>query len=112
MRSTWNWATTPWRCSKRWGKRWGFKRLKANVLLAMAGKSHFPINLILMEILGGVMGVRAYRRSVRKVKNDGLRFKKLGMLPKESQRAALPIAPTPAPAPVTKPKKKPGRAAA
>ena len=77
---------------KRWGKRWGFKRLKENLLLAAKGKHHFPINLILMEILGGVMGVAAYRRSVRKVKNDGIRFKKLGMLPRNrrasSRRAA------------------------
>jgi glycosyltransferase involved in cell wall biosynthesis len=87
---------------KRWGKRWGFRRLKENLLLAAKGKHHFPINLILMEILGGVMGVRAYRRSVRKVKNDGIRFRKLGRLPTESPRA------------VTNPPKGPaaGRAAA
>jgi glycosyltransferase involved in cell wall biosynthesis len=93
---------------KRWGKRWGFRRLKDNALLALKGKSHFPVNLILMEILGGLAGVRAYRRSVRKVRNDGVKFRKLGMIPVASVPARA-VKPT---APAGKPKSKAGRAAA
>jgi glycosyltransferase involved in cell wall biosynthesis len=66
---------------KRWSKRWGYRRLRDNLKLAAAGKYHFPIHLILLEVAGGVLGLRAYRRSVRKVRSDAVRFRQLGMRP-------------------------------
>ena len=49
--------------------------------LAACGRQHFPIHLILLEVIGGVLGLRAYRRSVRKARNDAVKFHKLGMTP-------------------------------
>lgn len=72
---------------KRWSKRWGYKRLIQNVKLAACGRPHFPIHLILLEVIGGVLGLRAYRRSVRKARNDAVKFRKLGMTPVVSPAA-------------------------
>jgi hypothetical protein len=52
------------RMLRRWGDIWGKQRLMKNVKLALVGAKHFPVHLILLEILGGIMGVRAYKRSV------------------------------------------------
>src|SRR5205085_2628525 len=61
------------RMVRRWAKICGLKRLKQNVRLALAGKPHFPIHLILMEFAGGFMGARAYRRSAQHVRNSAYR---------------------------------------
>lgn len=66
---------------KRWAKRWGYQRLKQNVKLAAAGKPHFPVHLIMLEIVGGLLGLRAYGRSLRKVRNDLVKYRKLGIRP-------------------------------
>jgi glycosyltransferase involved in cell wall biosynthesis len=58
---------------RRWANLWGKKRFKKNLKLAIQGKQHFPLHLILLEVLGGVMGARAYKRSVRNVKNRAYR---------------------------------------
>ena len=57
------------RMVRRWANIWGRKRLKQNLKLALRFKSHYPIHLILLEIAGGIMGARAYRRSLRNVRN-------------------------------------------
>ena len=58
---------------RRWSKRWGLKRLSDNLRLALRFQSHYPLDLILIEVLGGILGTRAYQRSVRKVRSDELR---------------------------------------
>jgi glycosyltransferase involved in cell wall biosynthesis len=73
---------------KRWSKRWGYRRLKDNLKLALVGRAHFPIHLIVLEIVGGIMGLRAYRRSVRKVRFDSAKYRKLGIAPVISAPAA------------------------
>jgi glycosyltransferase involved in cell wall biosynthesis len=78
---------------KRWSRRWGWKRLKENLKLAVMRKPHYPVHLILWEIAGGVCGARAYRRSVRKVKKDLATFDKLKVVPYvASEATALPPA--------------------
>ena len=57
------------RMVRRWANIWGRKRLKKNLKLAIRLKPHFPIHLILLEIAGGMIGMRAYRRSLRSVRN-------------------------------------------
>jgi hypothetical protein len=54
---------------KKWTKEWGIRRLKKNLRLAMRFRGHFPVHLILIEILGGILGLRAYKRSVRHVQS-------------------------------------------
>ena len=78
---------------RAWSRRWGYRRLMDNLRLAAGGRPHFPIHLILLEILGGVAGLGAYRRSVRKVRNDQARFRRLNLVPTIPQRGA-PIHPT------------------
>ena len=46
------------RMVRRWANLWGRKRLRQNFKLALRRKGHFPIHLILLEILGGIMGWR------------------------------------------------------
>jgi glycosyltransferase involved in cell wall biosynthesis len=65
---------------RRWSKRWGLVRLRDNLKLAAALRHHYPIHLILLEILGGVVGARAYKRSVEKVKSDAVRWNRSGLL--------------------------------
>jgi glycosyltransferase involved in cell wall biosynthesis len=57
------------RMLKKWTKEWGIRRLKKNLRLAMRFRGHFPVHLILIEILGGILGLRAYKRSVRHVQS-------------------------------------------
>ena len=54
---------------RRWTGIWGKKRLRNNVKLALKLRPHFPIHLILAEIWGGMMGLTAYKRSVRRVQS-------------------------------------------
>jgi hypothetical protein len=80
---------------KRWTRRWGLKRLRDNLLLALRRRPHYPIHLILTEIAGGLCAVRAYRHSVRKVKQDLVKFGQRGMVPyfPPADPAANPPAP-------------------
>lgn len=48
---------------KWWSKEWGIRRLKRNLMLALKGRRHFPVHLILLEFLGGVLGWSAYPRA-------------------------------------------------
>jgi GT2 family glycosyltransferase len=65
---------------KRWSKKWGWRRLKENLKLALLRRPHFPVQLILLEIFGGICGLPAYRRSVRKVKSDAIKFRNRGII--------------------------------
>ncbi len=65
---------------RRWSRTWGKRRLTTNLKLALTLKPHFPIHLILLEIWGGVLGLRAYRRSVRRVRSESVRFIKKGLV--------------------------------
>jgi glycosyltransferase involved in cell wall biosynthesis len=67
------------RMLKKWTKEWGMRRLKKNARLAIKFRGHFPVHLILIEILGGILGLRAYKRSVRHVQSVAM----------QSRRAAL-----------------------
>jgi hypothetical protein len=71
---------------RRWSNTWGKKRLWKNVSDAMRLRPHFPINLILAEIWGGMMGLRAYKRSVRRVRSEALRNWVI-----ERERVATPL---------------------
>jgi glycosyltransferase involved in cell wall biosynthesis len=65
---------------RRWSKRWGSQRLRENLKAAMLLRPHVPIHLILLEIAGGLLGLPAYRRSVRRVRNDEIRFRQKGLV--------------------------------
>jgi glycosyltransferase involved in cell wall biosynthesis len=67
------------RMLKKWTKEWGVHRLKKNLRLAMRFRSHFPVHLILLEILGGILGLRAYKRAVRHVQSVALRDRFTGL---------------------------------
>ena len=71
---------------RRWSNTWGKKRLWKNVRDAVQLRPHFPINLILAEIWGGMMGLRAYKRSMRRVKSEALRQWVI-----ERERVATPL---------------------
>jgi O-antigen biosynthesis protein len=58
---------------RRWSKRWGLLRFRENLKLTIQRQQRFPIHLILLEFLGGVLGWRSYKRSVRKVHSDAIR---------------------------------------
>jgi glycosyltransferase involved in cell wall biosynthesis len=58
---------------RRWSSTWGKKRLRQNLVLALKLRPHFPINLILAEIWGGFLGLRAYKRSVARVHSEAVR---------------------------------------
>jgi glycosyltransferase involved in cell wall biosynthesis len=62
------------RMLKRWSRVWGKNRLLENVGLALRMRPHFPIDLILLEILGGVLGYGAYKRSVRRARMIDQKF--------------------------------------
>jgi len=63
-----------------WSKCWGAQRLRDNLKAALLRKPHFPVHLILLEIAGGLLGLPAYRRSVRRVRNDAIRFSQKGLV--------------------------------
>lgn len=49
-----------------------------------------PIELRAAELLGAVMGLRAYRRSLRKVRQDQAKFRQRGMVPHVVTGAGVP----------------------
>ena len=53
---------------KKWFAWWGVKRLARNVKDALRLRPHFPIGLILREMLGFVFGPPAYARARRRVR--------------------------------------------
>jgi cellulose synthase/poly-beta-1,6-N-acetylglucosamine synthase-like glycosyltransferase len=59
---------------KRWSGIWAKKRMKQNFSLAIRMRHHFPLHLIAIEILGGILGLRAYDRSVKKTRSDAVRY--------------------------------------
>jgi glycosyltransferase involved in cell wall biosynthesis len=59
---------------KSWAGYWWWRRLKESVRLAVQGRYHFPIHLILLEALGTVSGLTAYRRSVRRARQIQAKF--------------------------------------
>jgi O-antigen biosynthesis protein len=61
------------RMLRRWSSIWGKRRLLTNLKLALTGRAHFPIHLILLEIIGGIMGFRAYKGAVRHARHIDLR---------------------------------------
>jgi hypothetical protein len=58
---------------RRWAGLWGKKRLGENLKLALQLRNHFPIHLILLEIAGGVLGYKAYKRSRNKVRTTAIK---------------------------------------
>jgi glycosyltransferase involved in cell wall biosynthesis len=76
------------RALKQWFWKAGALRLAANLRLAAAGREHCPIQLIFAEMIGAAMGLRAYRRSARKVRNDQPRFQQRRMFPTAATRSA------------------------
>jgi len=58
---------------RRWSAVWGKKRLRQNLVEAIKLRPHFPVHLILSEIWGGFLGLRAYKRSVRRVQSEAVR---------------------------------------
>ena len=70
---------------RKWARTWGKDRLSHNVKLATELRPHFPVHLIFLEILGGVVGWSAYKRSVTRVKvNAALARKKAIAAQKQS----------------------------
>jgi glycosyltransferase involved in cell wall biosynthesis len=55
----------------RWLRRRGIDRLQTNLRLALRGKSHYPINLIVRELAGGFAGLQASRKQKRRVPSTG-----------------------------------------
>ena len=45
-----------------------------NTKLALRGRYHFPIHLILIEAVGALRGLTAYRRSARRAKRIAAKF--------------------------------------
>ena len=56
------------------GGGWWWQRLKENAALALQGRPHFPVHLILLEAWGGITGLSAYRRSVRRARQIQAKF--------------------------------------
>ena len=63
-----------------WTQWWGVKRFKDNLRNKLSGRAHFPLHLIVLEAMGAFAGIRAYKRSVRKVRSDGQRFLQKGIV--------------------------------
>lgn len=61
---------------RKWARTWGRERLSQNVKLAAELRPHFPVHLILLEILGGIVGWGAYKRSVMRVKVNAVNARK------------------------------------
>jgi GT2 family glycosyltransferase len=59
---------------RRWVSVWWWKRLIDNTKLALRGRYHFPIHLILIEAMGALRGLTAYRRSARRAKRIAAKF--------------------------------------
>ena len=59
---------------QRWVGGWWWQRLKENAALALQGRPHFPVHLILLEAWGGITGLSAYRRSVRRARQIQAKF--------------------------------------
>jgi hypothetical protein len=53
---------------------WWWKRLIENARLALRGRYHFPIHLILIEALGALRGLTSYRRSARRAKRIAAKY--------------------------------------
>ncbi|HEX8522426.1 MAG TPA: glycosyltransferase [Tepidisphaeraceae bacterium] len=64
---------------RRWTRFWGINRFKENLKLAICLREHFPLHLIVLEVAGGILGLAAYERSVRKVHSDTRRYKERGI---------------------------------
>lgn len=58
----------------------GWRRLKANLKLALARHDYFPVHLIVLEVAGGLFGLRAYRTSQRRVRSEAVKFKQKGVI--------------------------------
>jgi GT2 family glycosyltransferase len=75
----------------RWAGRC-LARLALNLRLALTAQAHEPVSLIAMEMLGGVAGLRAYRRALRQVRREQGKFQQRRLVPVET----IPHAPAPA----------------
>ena len=73
---------------RRWSAVWGKKRLRQNVVAAVKLRPHFPVHLILAEIWGGFLGLRAYKRSVRRVQSEAVRDRLVAQHEHDRQAAA------------------------
>jgi GT2 family glycosyltransferase len=60
-------ATHATAMKRAWPRYWGWKRLMRNLKLALRWRPHFPINLIVREMLGFARGSPSYARSVAAV---------------------------------------------
>src|SRR5687767_8023051 len=58
---------------RRWTNIWAKRRLRHNLRLAFRLRPHFPVHLILAEICGGLLGLRAYPWSLRNARSVALR---------------------------------------
>ena len=56
------------RLMKDWLKIWGWRRLKTNFKAAVRLRPHFPINLIVREMAGMLLGPKSYKRAVQRVR--------------------------------------------
>ena len=73
---------------RRWSAIWGKKRLRQNLVEALKLRPHFPVHLILAEIWGGFLGLRAYKRSVRRVQSEAVRERLVARYEQERAAAA------------------------
>ncbi len=67
---------------RRWVREQALTQLKSNLFAAVRLQPHFPVRLILLELAGALLAAKAYRRGVRHVKTDSLRFRQKGMVRK------------------------------
>ncbi len=73
---------------RRWSAVWGKKRLRKNASEALRLRPHFPVHLILAEIWGGFLGLRAYKRSLRRVQSEAVRERVIAQQDRERAQAA------------------------
>lgn len=65
---------------KRWIREQGIHRFGENLKAALCLRPHTPLHLIALELAGAALATNAYRRSIRHVKNDTLRFRQKGIV--------------------------------
>jgi len=65
---------------RRWSRKWGWERFDKNFRRAILGRSHFPLHLIFLEFAGGMLGLKAYKRSVQKCQSDAVKWRRAELL--------------------------------
>ncbi len=64
---------------RHWVGAQGFNHVGKNLAAAACRQPHTPFHLILLEFAGGILATNAYRRSVRRLRNDTAKFRRKGI---------------------------------